>query len=268
MLDLIIFTQYPRTYGPRRFKEEAEKLGLTCKIKSYKNTDLDELPEARFVILREPTANKNIYDLRDSILNFYIKNNSIVLNKDSYVKWSVLDKKTQALEFKKGGIPAVVELDPSTTDYPFIVKSKLGSHGSHVFKIEDKNDLYNVLLKYPKKDLLFQEFQTSGFDLRVIVLDGRVLGIMKRTPREGEFLSNFSQGGIVSEYEGEDREEICNIAFKTASHFKLDYVGVDLMKGNDGEWKVLEVNRACQFQGFEKATGVNVAEEVINYITQ
>ena len=52
----------------------------------------------------------------------------------------------------------------------------------------------------------------------------------------------------------------------------LDYVGVDLMMGNppegeagDGEWKVLEVNRACQFKGFEQATGVNVAKELINY---
>lgn len=266
MFDLLIFTQYPKTYGPQRIKEEAIKLGLNCKIKSYKYTDLNDLPEAKYVIFREPTASKNIYDLRDKILKSYIEKGSVILNRESYLKWSILDKKTQHLEFKKGDIPAIAELPNNTTNYPFIVKSKLGSHGSHVFKIENKNDLDNVLKNYKIEDLLFQEFQNSGFDLRVIVLGGRVLGIMKRTPREGEFLSNFSQGGFVSKYEGSDIPEIEKIALKTAKHFKLDYVGVDLMKGNDSIWKVLEVNRACQFKGFEQATGTNVASEVVYYL--
>lgn len=266
MFDLLIFTQYPKTYGPQRIKEEASKLGLSCKIKAYKYTDLNDLPEAKYVIFREPTASKNIYEFRDKLLLHFVKSGSVVLNRNSYLKWSILDKKTQHLEFKKGGIPTISELSPDTTNFPFIVKSKLGSHGSHVFKIENKNDLDNVLEKYKKEDLLFQEFQTSGFDLRVIVLGGRVLGIMKRTPREGEFLSNFSQGGFVSKYDGSDISEIEAIAVKTAKHFELNYVGVDLMKGNDGEWKVLEVNRACQFKGFEQATGTNVASEVIFYL--
>ncbi len=266
MLDLLIFTQYPKTYGPTRFRNEAEKLGLNCKIKSYKHTDLNDLPEAKHVIFREPTASKNIYEFRDEAMNFYINKNSKILNQDSYTKWSVLDKKTQSLEFKKGGIPTISEISPETSSYPFIAKNKLGSHGSHVFKINNQKDLDNVLKNYKKEDLIFQEFQTSGFDLRVIVLGNRVLGIMKRTPREGEFLSNFSQGGFVSKYEGNDIPEIEAIAIKSAKHFELDYVGVDLMKGNDGEWKVLEVNRACQFKGFEQATGTNVASNVIFYL--
>ncbi len=265
MLDLLIFTQYPKTYGPTRFRGEAEKMGLSCKIKSYKYTDLNDLPEAKYVIFREPTASKNIYEFRDKILNFYVKNCSFVLNKNSYSKWSILDKKTQSLEFKKGGIPTISEINPEASRYPFIVKNKLGSHGSHVFKINNQNDLDIVLKNYKKEDLIFQEFQTSGFDLRVIVLGGRVLGIMKRTPREGEFLSNYSQGGFVSKYEGNGIPEIEAIAIKTAKRFELDYVGVDLMMGNDGEWNVLEVNRACQFKGFEQATGVNVASNVLFY---
>lgn len=266
MLDLLVFTQYPKTYGPQRIKEEALKLGLNCKIKAYKYTNLNDLPEAKYVIFREPTASKNIYKLRDKILLHYVKKGSVVLNKESYLKWSILDKKTQHLEFKNGDIPLISELSSDTTSFPFIVKSKLGSHGSHVFKIKNKNDLDKVLKNYKKEDLLFQEFQTSGFDLRVIVLGDRVLGIMKRTPREGEFLSNFSQGGFVSKYEGNDIPEIEAIAIKTAKHFMLEYVGVDLMKGNDGDWKVLEVNRACQFKGFEQATGTNVASNILFYL--
>ncbi|WKZ25599.1 MAG: ATP-grasp domain-containing protein [bacterium] len=268
MLDLLIFTQYPKTYGPKRLYEEALKLGLNCKIKSYSNTDLNDLPEAKYVIFREPTSSKNIYDFRDKLLNTYISHNSKILNCKSYLAWSILDKKTQETEFKKGNIPTISEVDPTIAKYPFIAKSKLGSHGSHVFKIENKDDLDKVLLKHKAEDLLCQEFQTSGFDLRAIVLGDRVLGIMKRTPKKGEFLSNFSQGGEVEKFKVNDIERINieQIAIKTAKHFELEFVGVDLMMGNSGEWKVLEVNRACQFKGFERALGTNVALSILNYL--
>ena len=267
MFDLAVFTQYPKAYGPRRFKEEALKTGLECKVKSYKYTDLDDLLESKFVIFREPTASKNIYDFRDKILNCYLSKNAKILNSESYLKWSVLDKITQHEEFKKAGIPHIKTLklkDPKNPNikYPYIAKNKLGSHGDSVYKITCKEDLEKVLQKHKIEDLLIQEFQTSGFDLRAIVLNNKILGIMKRTPREGEFLSNYSQGGEVSKFSGFS-ESIIQLTTKTAHHFKLDYVGVDLMLNNNKEWVVLEVNRACQFKGFEQATGINVAKEVI-----
>lgn len=267
MLDLVVFTQHPFAYAPKRLKTEAELYDLSIKIISYKNVDLNNLPKASSVILREPDAKKNIYDLRDNILKYYDTKNSKILNRDSYLTWSILDKITQTIEFEKGDVPHIKQLKIEDAKYPFILKNKLGSHGDSVYKITSKKDLDVILQKHKIDDLLIQEFQTSGFDLRVIVLGSRVLGIMKRTPREGEFLSNFSQGGFVEMYKGDDTDLIQDIALKTAKHFKLDYVGVDLMKGNDNNWKVLEVNRACQFKGFEQATNVNVASELINFLT-
>lgn len=266
MLDLLVFTQHPLAYAPKRFKIEAELHNLSIQIISYKKVDLNNLLEAKALILREPDYKKDLYKLRDEILKYYVSKNTIILNKESYLKWSVLDKITQHDEFKKSGISYIPLLKLSDAKYHFIAKNKLGSHGESVYKITSKEDLDRVLQKHKIEDLLIQEFQTSGFDLRVIVLGGRVLGIMKRTPKVGEFLSNYSQGGGIERYKVNsdiDIKNIENIATKTATHFKLDYVGVDLMIGNDGEWKVLEVNRACQFKGFEKATGVNVAKEVI-----
>lgn len=263
--DLIVFTHHLSSYAPHRFKKEAEKLGLSCALLDYENVDYHNLPLSSFVILREPDYKKNIYPLRDSILNFYIAKKTKILNRDSYIQWSVLDKITQHLEFEKAHIPHIPILKLAKTNYPFIAKNKLGSHGDSVYKITSKDDLCNVLSKHDKKDLLFQEFQNSGFDLRAIVLGGRVLGIMKRSPKIGEFLSNYSQGGSVSLFESPEKSEVSILAVNTAKHFKLDYVGVDLMMGNDGSWKVLEVNRACQFKGFEQATDINVALEVLKF---
>lgn len=266
MFDLVVFTQYPPSYGLKRFRGEAEKLGLTCKIKSYKYTGLQNLPQAKYVILREPTASRNMYGLRDEILKYYLKEKIPVLNSESYLKWSILDKLTQHTEFGKYNIPHIEKVVASEAEFPFVAKAKLGSHGSHVFKITNKEDLERVLARYQQNDLLFQEFQTSGFDVRAIVIDSKVLGIMKRTPRSGQFLSNYSQGGLVEKYIGSDEATIKEIAIRVALQFKLGFAGVDLMKGNDGEWKVLEVNRACQFRGFEKAIGINVASKIIKYL--
>lgn len=263
-LDLLIFTQYPRVYAPVRLYQETRIKDLRCRIYDYRKIP-KKLPDAKRIIFREPNVDRNLYSLRDSLLKYYFPK-SFILNRKSYITWPVLDKLTQHQEFKKANIPYIKLLKLEEARHPFIVKAKLGSHGDHVFKIENEKDLNNVLSKYKKEDLLVQEFQTSGFDLRVIVLGGRVLGIMKRTPGAGSFLSNFSQGGSVERFETEI--EIEKLAIKTARHFKLDFVGVDIMRGNDGMWKVLEVNRACQFKGFEKATGVNVAREIISFIVQ
>ena len=266
MLDLVVFTQYPLSHAPTRINKEARNAHLKIQVFDYSKIKIvNKLPHSKSVILREPDAKNNIYDLRDEILQYYIKQNSKVLNSNSYLKWSVLDKKIQEIEFGKGNIPHIKSENLKKLKYPFIVKASLGSHGDHVYKITNEKELKNILEKYGKDNLIFQEFQNVGFDLRVIVINFKAVGIMKRTPRRGEFLSNYSQGGKIEKYDGRDKSDIEKISILTAKHFKLDYVGVDLMKGNDGRWKVLEVNRACQFQGFEKATKINVAQRLLNW---
>ena len=61
-------------------------------------------------------------------------------------------------------------------------------------------------------------------------------------------------------------EEDKRVAEKVALVCGLDYAGVDIMKNEKGESFVLEVNRQCQYQGFEKATGINVALAVVEML--
>lgn len=96
MLDLVVFTQYPLSYAPTRIKKEARSVHLKIKVFGYnKIKNVNWLPHSKSVILREPNAKNNIYNLRDEILQYYIKQNSRVLNSNSYLRWSVLDKKLQ-----------------------------------------------------------------------------------------------------------------------------------------------------------------------------
>ena len=49
-------------------------------------------------------------------------------------------------------------------------------------------------------DLLIQEYIKTDFDVRVIVLGGKVIATMQRQVVEGDFRSNYSQGAKVKKY--------------------------------------------------------------------
>jgi ribosomal protein S6--L-glutamate ligase len=111
---------------------------------------------------------------------------------------------------------------------------------------------------------LWQKFLPTRWDIRVIVIDGKVIGAMKRSAVGKEFRSNYSLGGAVERWELSESDR--NLAEKVAKVAGLDYCGVDIMKDEKGQSYVLEVNRQCQFQGFERSTGINVAGKVIEML--
>jgi len=93
-----------------------------------------------------------------------------------------------------------------------------------------------------------------------------VLGAMRRSATGKEFRSNYSLGGRVEKWELSETDR--NLAEKVAKVCGLDYCGVDIMKDEEGNSYVLEVNRQCQFKGFEESTGINVAREVVKLMSK
>lgn len=116
-----------------------------------------------------------------------------------------------------------------------------------------------MINKQPK--LLFQEFikGTNGKDIRVIVCQGRVIGSMMRIAKDG-YKSNFHKGGTVKLVE--INKELENLAILTAKVVKLDIAGIDFLLDENGYY-VCEVNASPGFEGFELATGLNVAKELL-----
>ena len=84
------------------------------------------------------------------------------------------------------------------TKYPIILKTLRGSKGVGVLFVESErglDSLCQVLYKQDEDaDLLLQEFIPNDYDVRVLVLGGKVLANMKRPVIEGDFRSNVSQG--------------------------------------------------------------------------
>lgn len=291
--DLIVFSG-GYGYAQKRLEEEAKKKKLDILLAQYRNLSStvsndkfsvnlngEPLPPAKSVFLRALGEDTDYNALKNYILDFYKGLGVHVLNYKSYDKWVSLDKTTQYLELQKAGIPIVESfffgskekmLDWAKKEkMPIIVKENVGSLGLAVFKINSVKELEELLANYSLisvKTLFVQRFLPGGEDLRVIVLGGKVIGAMKRIAKEGTHLTNYSQGGNVAKYDVDQDFEAVNIALKVAKTFDLDYCGVDLMKDEEGGWSVLEVNRACQFEGFEKATGLNVAEKVLDFLVK
>jgi len=153
--------------------------------------------------------------------------------------------------------------------WPVIAKHEKGYQGKSVRKFDNWEEEEKFVKKINEKNLgmfLWQKYLSTRWDIRVVIVDGKAIGGMKRSAVGEEFRSNFSLGGDVEEWKLDNEEK--NLAEKVAEICGLDYGGVDIMKDNEGKNYILEVNRQCQFQGFEKATGINVAKEVIDMINK
>jgi len=150
---------------------------------------------------------------------------------------------------------------------PVIIKLLEGTQGLGVVLAETKNAAESVLEAFNglQARALVQEYiaEAKGADLRALVVDGQVVGAMKRQGKEGEFRSNLHRGGsaeIVKLNEDELR-----VAMNASRALKLPVCGVDMLQSARGPL-LLEVNSTPGLEGIESATGRNIARAIITFI--
>lgn len=150
---------------------------------------------------------------------------------------------------------------------PAVVKTLQGTQGVGVMLLHTGISLTSVLdtLWNLEQDLLLQEFisEGSGRDYRILIVGGRIVAVMQRTAAQGEFRSNIHRGGSGKNVKVPRSFE--KIALKAAKVLGLEVCGVDLIDSNHGPL-VLEVNSSPGFEGIEKATGQNIAREILKHI--
>ena len=148
--------------------------------------------------------------------------------------------------------------------FPMIVKKSYGSFGAGVQLVHGMPELLETANKFLYEPHFYQAYvkESSGKDIRVIVIGGEVLAAMERIAQSGEFRSNIELGGIGNRVDLP--EKYAQTALKAAAALGLDYCGVDLLETGDG--LVCEVNSNAFFEGIESVTGVNVAKAYAEYI--
>ena len=132
---------------------------------------------------------------------------------------------------------------------------------------ENKNAAQSVLEAFNglRARVIVQEFirEAKGADIRAFVVDGEVVGAMKRQGKEGEFRSNLHRGGTAMQIELTEEEK--DTAIRAAAAVGLGVAGVDMLQSARGPL-VLEVNSSPGLEGIERATGVDIAGKIISYI--
>jgi len=165
--------------------------------------------------------------------------------------------------------PIDIDFVEKNIGFPVIVKKISGSYGRGVFLCEDKKSLRQLvtMAELTKKsyDIIIQEFikDTWGKDLRVFVVNNKVIGCMMRQATDDDFRANITRGGEGFPYEV--NEQIEWLSSESSKALGLDIAGVDLLFQNGG-YKICEVNSNPGFEGMENFTKKNIAKEIVSFI--
>ena len=165
--------------------------------------------------------------------------------------------------------PIKLEWVEKNLTFPVIIKTLSGSFGAGVFLAEDKKQFKQLLkmAEITKKsyNIIVQEFikDSWGKDLRVFVLNGKVVGCMMRQAVDDDFRANITRGGEGIPYQIDENIEW--LGGESARLLGLDIAGVDLLFDNGG-YKICEVNSSPGFEGMDKFTHTNIAEEIVNFV--
>jgi [lysine-biosynthesis-protein LysW]--L-2-aminoadipate ligase len=173
--------------------------------------------------------------------------------------------------FKEG--PSMEAIDEQL-HYPALIKPIIGSWGRLIAKLEDKNSarsnlecresMGNILQKqYYLQEYLSSTDPKSPTDIRVFVVGDECIAAMGRYNPEEDFRSNIALGGTAKKEEITD--EIRKISLNASKAVNGEIVGVDLMV-KDGKFYVIEVNGTPQFRAVSKASKINVANKIVDYV--
>ena len=150
---------------------------------------------------------------------------------------------------------------------PLVIKLLEGTQGIGVVLAETRKAAKSVVEAFYglNADILLQEFiaEAEGADIRVFIVNGKVVGSMKRQGAEGEFRSNIHRGGTAKACRLTRRQK--EVALRAASAMGLKVCGVDMLQSSRGPL-VLEVNSTPGLEGIEKATGKDIAGKIVEYI--
>jgi ribosomal protein S6--L-glutamate ligase len=150
---------------------------------------------------------------------------------------------------------------------PLVIKLLEGTQGKGVILADSHQSAISIInaFKEMHANILVQEFieESKGTDIRCFVVGDKVIAAIKRQAKDGEFRANVHQGGKALKVKLSPQERA--IAISAAKTMGLKIAGVDLIRSNHGPL-VLEINSSPGLEGIEKATGINIAGKIIEYL--
>ena len=286
-MKIAILSRNPSLYSTRRLVEAAEKRGHQTQVIDHTKCNIeveqsgpslfygDEYLKGFDAVIPRIGSSVTFYGTavvrQFEMMNVFsaVSSSGIIHSRDKLRCLQVLSReglglpKTVFTNYSKN-VEHVVQ---SAGGAPVVLKLLEGTQGLGVVLAENQNAAQSVLEAFNglKARVIVQEFikEAKGADIRAFVVDGEVVGAMKRQGKPGEFRSNLHRGGSSRVIELTEEEK--DTAIRAASAVGLGIAGVDLLQSERGHL-VLEVNSSPGLQGIEATTGKDLADMIIQYL--
>lgn len=286
-MKIVILSQNPNLYSTKRLIEAGKKKGHEMQIVDHSKCDLlIEKKKPGIIYKGEALDNVNgVIPRIGASITFYgtavvrqfemmkvftaVESQALVRSRDKLRSLQILSRagmglpKTVFSNYSKD-VGSIID---KAGGAPVVIKLLEGTQGLGVVLADNRNSAESILEAFNglQARVIVQEFikEAKGADIRAFVVDGVVVGAMKRQGKEGEFRSNLHRGGTANIIELSDEEE--NAAIKAARVMGLGVAGVDLLQSERGPL-ILEVNSSPGLEGIEAATGKNIAGMIIKYV--
>jgi len=286
-MNIVILSRNPKLYSTARLVEAAESKGhnvqvinhLKCNIEIEKKNPRiyyngDYLKNVDAII---PRVGASVTFYGASVVRQFemmkvftaISSQALIRSRDKLVSLQLLSRagvplpKTIFTNYSKN-VEHIIE---SAGGPPVVLKLLEGTQGLGVVLAETRKAATSVIEAFNGLEarIIVQQFikEAEGVDIRAFVVDGVVVGAMKRTGKEGEFRSNLHRGGSAEIIKLTEDEE--NAALKATKAMGLGVAGVDMLQSKSGPL-VLEVNSSPGLEGIESATKKDIAREIIRYV--
>lgn len=284
---LYVLSRKPSLYSTQRLVEAAEKRGHDVFVRNPLNftIEVQNPPDISYLSNKIPKPDAIIPRIGASITSFGLavvrqfeqmkvycvnESNAIACSRDKLRALQTLSRqnmavpKTVFVRKKKEMAEAIGFVE----GVPVVLKLLEGTQGCGVVLARDTHTAQAImdLLEVTKQGVLVQKFveEAKGRDLRAFVVGDRVVAAMRRIAgSEDEFRSNLHQGGHAEPVELS--QDYRDLAVRAAKLIGLRVAGVDMLESNSGPM-ILEVNSSPGLEGIEKATGVDVASEIVEFI--
>lgn len=286
-LKIVVLSRNPNLYSTSRIVEAGQKRGHEIMVVDHSKCDIiiekknphimykgKELRDVDAVI---PRIGASVTFYGTAVVRQFemmkvftaIESQALVRSRDKLRSLQVLSRaglgmpKTAFTNYSKD----VAEVVRQVGGAPLVIKLLEGTQGVGVVLAETKTAAESILEAFNglQARVIVQEFikEAGGADIRAFVVDGVVVGTMKRQAKDGEFRSNLHRGGSAEIIELNDEEE--NAALRAAKVLGLGIAGVDMLQSSRGPL-IMEVNSSPGLEGIEAATGKDIAKSIIRYV--
>lgn len=286
-MNIAILSRNPKLYSTKRLKMAAEKRGHKVEI-------IDHMKCVLYLEKKSPMVlyNGRKLDYFDAIIprigasvTVYgaavvrqfemmkvfttVESQALIRSRDKFRSLQILSRaglglpKTMFMDYTKH-TEGIVE---AVGGAPVIIKLLEGTQGLGVVLAENKKAAQSVIDAFHglKTRIMVQEFikESKGADIRAFVVNGEVVGAMKRQAKDGEFRSNLHRGGKAALIKLNVHEK--HTAITAAKKMGLGVAGVDMLPSSRGPL-IIEVNSSPGLEGIEGATKVDIAGKIIQYL--